>query len=326
MRERLRQPTLNAVKAFEAAARLGSLKLAAEALGVTASAVSHQVRQLEEEIGKRLFIRRNNAIELTQEGQRLFVEVEPAMRMIERATDAVRMDRQLVAMNVTTWFALLWLIPRLADFQKRHPLILIEMAAVRRPVIADNTVELTISYSHHRPVSGAIELLKDFAIPMAAPGVVHDKDGRARDIRAVPLISSTTTPEDWAWAVWAADNNIEFAQLRVAYRFDTDAAAVAACRAGLGVALVPTETARIEGDSGLLVPFGTFPERYSGSYWLVTAPRLRRPAQIFVNWLLKVAPGLQPNHKYDGKLVPVVNGARAQKSEGAGRTNFSGAP
>lgn len=323
MREQLRQPTLNAVKAFEAAARLGSLKAAAEALGVTSSAVSHQVRQLEQEIGKRLFIRRNNAIELTREGHRLFEQIGPALRMIARATDAIRKDTQVVAMNVTTWFALLWLIPRLADFQKRHPRIAIEMAVVRRPVIADDSVEMTISYSRHRPpVSGAVELLKDFAIPMAAPGVAYDKSGRARDIRAVPLISSTTTPEDWDWAAWAADNNIEFAQLRIPYRFDTDAAVIAACKTGLGVALIPTETARIEGESGLLVPFGTFPERYFGSYWLATVPRLRRPAQIFVNWLLKVAPGLQPNHKYDGKLVPAVNGVRVQDaSENNGRAH-----
>jgi LysR family transcriptional regulator, glycine cleavage system transcriptional activator len=318
VQERLRQPTLNAVKAFEAAARLGSLKAAAEALAVTSSAVSHQVRQLEQEIGKRLFIRRNNAIELTPEGRRLFEEVEPGLRLIERATDAIRVDRQVVAMNVTTWFAMLWLIPRLSDFQERHPRIVIEMAAVRRPVIADDSVEMTISYSRQRPpVPGAIELLKDFAIPMAAPRVAHDKSGRARDIRAAPLISSTTTSEDYAWAAWAADNGIEFAQLRVAYRFDTDAAVTAACRAGLGVALVPTETARIESEGGLLVPFGTFPERYYGSYWLVTMPRLRRPAQIFVNWLLKVAPGLQPNHKYDGKLVAAVDGV----SENDARTD-----
>src|SRR5262249_43001986 len=101
------------------------------------------------------------------------------------------------------------------------------MAAVRRPIVADESVEMTISYSHHGPpVSGVIELLKDFARPMAAPRLAHDKRGRAQDIRAVPLISSTT--DDWDWRVWAAENNIEFAQLRVAFRFDTDSAVVAA--------------------------------------------------------------------------------------------------
>src|SRR5262245_2128608 len=99
MRERLRQPSLNAVKAFETTARLGGLKAAAAALGVTPSAVSHQVRQLEEEIGKRLFIRRNNSIELTREGRRLFEDVGPALRVIARAEETIRLDTKVVALN-----------------------------------------------------------------------------------------------------------------------------------------------------------------------------------------------------------------------------------
>lgn len=297
MRERLRQPMLNAIRAFEATARLGSLKAAAEALGVTSSAVSHQVRQLEEEIGKQLFVRRNNAIELTGEGYLLFEQVGPALRTITRATEAIRTETQIVALNVTNAFALLWLMPRLPDFQKRHPRIEIEMATVRRPVILDDSVEMAIAYSRHEPpVAGAVELLKDLAIPMAAAGLFHDKSGRVRHIRDVPLISSSA--DDWDWRRWAAENNIEFEQLRIACRFDSDCAVLAACRAGLGVALVPTEIGAPEVDNGLLVPFGTFPKRYYGSYWLATAARLRRPAQLFRSWLLKVAPGIKPSAKW----------------------------
>jgi LysR family transcriptional regulator, glycine cleavage system transcriptional activator len=318
MRDRLRQPSLNSVKAFEAAARLGSLKAAATALGVTSSAVSHQVRQLEVEIGKRLFTRRNNAIELTREGHRLFEQVGPALRVVARATEAIRIDTKVVAMNVTLAFAQLWLIPRLADFQMRHPSIAIDMDTVRRPVVLDDSVEMTISYSPHGPpVSGAVELLKDFALPMAAAALWRDKSGRAPDIRAVPLISSTA--DDWDWRDWAAENDIEFAQLRVAYRFDTDCAAIGACRAGLGVALVPTTIGPLEVQSGLLVPFGAFRERCFGSYWLATAPRLRRPAQTFRNWLLKVAPTVRPEHQHDAGVVAAVNGVRIQdegKSDG----------
>jgi LysR family transcriptional regulator, glycine cleavage system transcriptional activator len=318
MREPLRQPTLNAVKAFEATARLGSLKAAAAALGVTASAVSHQVRQLEQEIGKRLFNRRNNAIELTPEGYRLFEEVGPALRVIARATDAIRMDTQVVALNVTTSFAQRWLIPRLADFQKRHPRIGIEMATVRRPIVLDDSVEMTIAFFEHGPpVSGAVELVKDFARPMAAAGLSHDKSGRARHIRAVPLLTSN---DGLDWRIWATENNMEFAELRIAYRFDTDASVIAACSAGLGVALIPTEIGRREIESGLLVPFGDFRELCFGGYWLATAPRLRRAAQIFVNWLLKVAPGIQPD--YSGRVAPALNGVKARaESENDGRAD-----
>ena len=153
MRERLRQPTLNAVKAFEAAARLGSLKAAAEALGVTSSAVSHQVRQLEEEVGKQLFIRRNNAIELTGEGYLLFEQVAPALRTIARATEAIRTETQIVAVNVTNAFALLWLIPRLARFPEAPPAHCDRDGTVRRPVVLDDSVEMAIAYSRHAPPS-----------------------------------------------------------------------------------------------------------------------------------------------------------------------------
>ena len=301
MRERLRQPMLNAIRAFEATARLGSLKAAAEALSVTSSAVSHQVRQLEEEIGKQLFVRRNNAIELTGEGYLLFEQVGPALRTITRAAEAIRTDAKVVTLNVTNGFALLWLIPRLPDFQKRYPSIAVEMATVRRPVVLDDSVEMAISYSRHAPpVAGAVELLKDLGLPMAVSGLSAPKSGRARDIRGVPLISST--PDDWDWRGWAQDNNIEFDQLHVAYRFDCECASLGACRAGLGIALVPTEIGAADVESGLLVPFGSFRKRYFGSYWLATAARLRRPAQIFRTWLLKVAPGIKP--AYGGRPRP----------------------
>lgn len=295
MREQLRQPMLNAVRAFEAAARLGSLKAAATALGVTSSAVSHQVRQLEQELGQRLFIRRNNAIEMTREGLRLFEEVGPALRMIARATEATRIERSVVALNVSNAFAQLWLVPRLADFQKRHPRIAVEMDTVRRPIVLDDSVEMIIPFSRRVPASGAIELLQDFSRPMAAKGLWDDKSGRARDIREVPLISST--PDDWCWRLWAAEHDIDFAQLRVAYRFDCECAASAACTAGLGVALLNTaDPLPLEVASGLLVPFGASRQLYFGSYWLVASPRLSRPAQIFRTWLLRVALRDQPGH------------------------------
>ena len=314
MRDQLRQPMLNAVKAFEAAARKGSLKAAAAALGVTSSAVSHQVRQLEKEIGKRLFNRSNNAIELTRDGHRLFERVGPALRTIANATEAIRIDSKVVAMNVSDSFAHVWLIPRLPDFQKRHPGIVVDIGTAR-PVVLDDSVELAISYSTHEAVQGppgsrAIELLKDFGLPMAAPGLALAKSGGAPDIRVLPLISST--PDDWDWRGWAAENDIDFAELRVAYRFDTEVAALVACKAGLGVALLPTDLGPHEIESGQVVPFGAYPQRCYGIYWLATAPQLRRPAQLFVNWLLKQAPGIRPDYQHGG-FVP------AERRQGSGR-------
>src|SRR6185369_8307386 len=129
--------SLNAVRAFVSAARLGSLKAGAAELGVTAGAVSHHVKQLEAEIGKPLFVRRNNRIELTRDGKQLFDQVAPALKSIARASDAIRMEGRVVTMNISSSLAQFWLVPRMIEFQARHPRIAVEMETERRPIVLD---------------------------------------------------------------------------------------------------------------------------------------------------------------------------------------------
>ena len=312
MGERSRQPALNAVRAFEAAARLGSLKAAAADLGVTASAVSHQVRQLEDEIGKRLFVRRNNGIELTQAGIRFFEQVGPALRMIGRAAETVRRDIKVVATNVSTTLAQRWLIPRLYDFYQRHPRIIIDMHTARRPIVLDESYDMTVSFHRDVPATpGAVELVSDFAEPMAAPQLARGATDPQR-ILETPLISSTM--DSWEWHEWAEKNDVDFARLRIVCRFDSDAAAIAACCAGVGVLLLPRYMAQMEIESGQLVPFGRYGERKYGAYWLASAPRLRAAARTFRSWLLTVAPGVTPYWKRADP--PRING-KGRKPAGA---------
>ena len=131
----------------------------------------------------------------------------------------------------------------------------------------------------------SIELLKDFGLPMAVPGLAHDKSGGGRDIRTLPLISGML--DDWDWRDWAAENDVDFAELRMAYRFDTEVAVLAACKAGLGVALLPTNLGRCRNrERPSWFPFGAYRQQFCGIYWLTTAPRLRRPAELFESWHL----------------------------------------
>jgi LysR family transcriptional regulator, glycine cleavage system transcriptional activator len=292
MQGRLRYPPLNSVRAFEAAARLGSLKAAAADLGVTASAVSHQVKQLEEEMGKRLFIRRNNSLELTRDGRRFFDEIGPALKLIAHAAETVARGFDVVAMNVSASIAQLWLIPRLADFHRRNPRISIDMETARRPIVLDEGCDLTITFSRDgAPTADAIHLLADWAAPMASPEFLQTRSRPLR-IQDMPLISST--PDGWEWQHWASTNGIDGSQLRVAFRFDTDCAAIAACAAGVGVTLAPACFTLKERDAGLLVRFGDYADQEFGDYWIAPAPRLRRSARIFVSWLQATARTTKP--------------------------------
>lgn len=116
-------PPLAALRAFEAAARHSSFKGAAAELGVTPTAISHQVRLLEEVVGVRLFDRHPGKARLTESGLQLSNGVSDAFRGMEEAVDRVRRERQrrVVTLSATTEFTGKWLVPRLESFHARHP-------------------------------------------------------------------------------------------------------------------------------------------------------------------------------------------------------------
>lgn len=142
-----RLPPLNAVRVFEAAARRGSLKAAAEELGVTASAVSHQVRHLEEGLGVRLFARSNNAIELTAEGARFAAATAPALDIIAAAASALQRDANEVFVRASVSLALRWLIPRLGRFRQAHPSIRVRLETPVSAMADHDDIDLVIGYT-----------------------------------------------------------------------------------------------------------------------------------------------------------------------------------
>ncbi len=112
-------PPLNALRAFEAAARLGSLKAAAMEASVTHGAISRHIRLLEDWLGAPLFLRHNRRVVLTELGQVYLAEIAPAFQRIARATDDARnrRRRKLLRVNALSTFTVRWLLPRLADFR-----------------------------------------------------------------------------------------------------------------------------------------------------------------------------------------------------------------
>jgi DNA-binding transcriptional LysR family regulator len=288
------------VRAFVAAARLGSLKAAAAELSVTAGAVSHHVKQLEAEIGKPLFVRRNNCIALTRDGKLLFDAVAPALKAIARASDAIRKETHLVTMNISSSLAQLWLVPRLPEFQARHPKIAIDMETERRPVVIDEHLDLAVSYSRSGPPTpGAVRLLAEKVIPMATSAFKRGRSTATEQIEDVPLISSTR--DDWEWREWAAGNRIDFTRLQIGYRFDTDSPAILACSTGLGVMLMPSWVGQERADAA--APFGAYRHQVLGAYWLALNPRIRPAARIFVSWLRNAAEAAESDGGEDAPKV-----------------------
>jgi DNA-binding transcriptional LysR family regulator len=180
-------PSLDLLRGFEAAARNLSFTRAAGELFVTQSAVSRQVKTIEDHLGAALFVRRHRALQLTEAGHDLYRATAQALRQISDATTRIRQRGagRTLTVTATIGFASLWLIPRLADFRSRRPDIDIRISANNKMLDLEREgIEVAIRYCMPKAApDGAIKLFGEVVLPVYSPKLVT---------RAAPL----ATPED----------------------------------------------------------------------------------------------------------------------------------
>ena len=236
-----RIPSLSALRAFEAAARLRSFKQAADELSVTATAVSHRIRSLEDEIGCRLFVRKTRAVELTSEGRSLYSAVREGFDTIASGVERLRQrSRPLVKLSTTPAFAAKWLVPRLASFQAQHPDIDIHVHASNRPVdLSAGTIDIAIRYGQGRyDGMKSTLLLQDRFAPVASPTLDVTS---AADLSRRTLIHfdwEQPLAVDLTWAAWARAAQLSELNTEAGIRFSDESHAIQAAVAGQGVALL----------------------------------------------------------------------------------------
>lgn len=168
-----RLPPLNALKAFEAAARHLSFTRAAEELFVTQAAISHQIKALEEYLGIKLFRRKNRSLLLTEEGQGYFLDIKDIFTSISEATDKLlaRSAKGALTVSLQPSFAIQWLVPRLVKFSERHPDIDVRIKAVDMDEgsLTDD-VDVAIYYGRGNwPGLRADKLHTEYLIPVCSP-------------------------------------------------------------------------------------------------------------------------------------------------------------
>lgn len=237
-------PPLGALRAFEAAARHLSFKAAANELGVTPTAISHQVRALEEWLGHRLFDRHTRRVTLTRDGRFLAAPLREGFEAFARAIAEIRSsrDRPTVTLTATTAFTAHWLIPRLDRFRAQHDQIDLSLLASDDPVdLHRGAADLAIRYGH--PPYPGLEsqaLIRDSFVPVASPAVArtaHDDIAGARLIHFAwrrPL----GDPPDWSQWFPAAGLSRKPDAGDGDLRFNEESHAIEAAVAGHGVALL----------------------------------------------------------------------------------------
>ena len=278
---------LPALRAFEAAARCRSFRLAAAELHVSPSAVSHAVRRLERQLGAELFVRDGRPMRLSAEGETLMLHVDRGFAELGRGVAAVSSrGPQLFRLHCAPSFAAQWLGPRLPALLAKHPTLEIRLAAgTDYSRFAADEFDADLIYGLPRQTGlDVIPLGEEVVTPLCAPGLAAELSCPA-DLLAMPLIESDN--KTLRWTDWFALNGVAVPPFRRT-RFDRSFLALAAAADGLGVALESTLLADRELAAGRLVAplAGRSTDcRYVGHRLVFPRNTRRGPLAVFTSWL-----------------------------------------
>lgn len=280
---------LNALRAFDSAARHLNLTRAAQELHVTQTAVSLHIRKLEAQLGTPLFKRLPRGLALTDEGQALWPVVADSFERLERALGQLRNDRprEVLTLGVVGTFAVGWLLPRLADFEARHPQIDLRLQTHNNRVdLNAEGLDAAIRFGDGAWHGLQADLLVQAPLtPLCTPQIA-ERLRQPGDLRGQVLLRSFRTGE---WEQWCQAADLS-ALRAVGPQFDSSIALAEAAALGAGVALLPPAMFTHMLRAGRLVqPFTTLVP--AGAYWL-TQPKTRAPGAALVQlrqWLLEQA-------------------------------------
>lgn len=299
-------PPLTALRCYETAARRESYTLAAEELFLTPSAVSHQIRALENFLGSRLFIRAGHKMLLTDAGAAYYEKIRGAFNDIMTATQAVSESKlgSTLKVNVLPHFASVWLMPRIEDFLKKHTTCELQIFSNRQPVIfSESAIDCDIRYGHGRwPNLCADLLVRDVVTPLCSRKLAAQaRFEKPIDVLKYRLIYGNKRTN---WDSWAAQYQVP--ELAHAKKLPVDRSTLAldAAAAGLGIALESLFLAQEAVATGdLIAPLQQYSISVEG-YYLVypkSHGEIER-MKIFRSWLLGVL--REERQKKPGGFLP----------------------
>ena len=289
-----RLPSLNGLRAFEAAARHLSFTNAASELNVTQTAISHQIRRLEEELGVRLFIRQNRALALTPQATEYLPGVRAAFNDLRFATDRLlRKDNEnVLTVSTLASLAAKWLLPRLPAFQEAHPGIDVRITTSTALVdFKTGDVDAAIRYGRgHWPGLRADWLMADELFPVCSPALITgSKPLRCPEDLAEQTLLHTSAGYNDDWRLWLTAAGLPASiSKRPGLTFDLILVTVQAAIDGLGVAMGRTSYVEADIAKGrLVVPFKIALPADAGFYLVSPEARADSPKlSAYRKWLV----------------------------------------
>jgi DNA-binding transcriptional LysR family regulator len=286
------QPSARALTALSWLATLGSLTEAADQLGVTRSALSHRIAELEKCLGVALVRKAGRRVALTEDGERLLASMGDALDRIEAAVQPFQRDRGQIRLSTVSTFASHWLIPQVAQFQARHPQIEVAISTTTRPVDFRKE-DMDCAIRHGRGVWKGLSsslLFRETLMPIASPAVADRfLPGAERNWRDAPLIRARSRFMDWS--KWQKLDH-GFAKRRPKWlTVETRAQALDAAVAGAGVALMDMAYLVTLVAEGRVRTLAERPLPLHTGYYFVHAPNVRNLHLVALlrDWAIEAA-------------------------------------
>jgi len=286
-------PSLTALRAFEAFARLGQMTLAADELCVTHGAVSRQIRSLEVTLGLALTEGPRHRLCFIDPGARLAAALSGAFGQVETALADLRTDTHAeVRLSCVGTLAIRWLIPHLPAFHARHPKVRVKVTESYAPVdFARDRFDAAIRVNETAPIVGAeaAPFLENFHGPVVAPGLLGSGPTGLEGLTRL-----TTGSRQTAWAEWEQHSGVTLPEPPDSQEFEHIFYTLEAAAAGLGVGLTPWVYVAADVAAGrLAAPLGFAPT--PSRFWFLTPAGPQRPAVAqFRSWLIEEAAKVPP--------------------------------
>ena len=298
MRRRL--PPLNALRAFEVAARHMNFSRAADELSVTPGAVSQQIQNLEDYIGEPLFKRTSKGLLLTDAAQIALPALREAFDRLAEAANQLtaQVDGRRVTVSAAPSFAAKWLVPRLGRFEAVHPEVDVWLSAGMELVdFATGEVDLAIRYGSGRyPGLEVVRLMSETVTPVAAPSLLAERPlVDAEDLVRHTLLHDGSPDADEScpdWAMWLTARGVKGVDGARGPRFNQSSLVIEAAVGGRGVALAKGALAQADLDAGRLVaPLQASVTPLDYAYYLVFPKAKGRLKQVraFATWVAEEA-------------------------------------
>lgn len=288
-----RLPPLNALRSFESAARHGSFNKAADELFVTPSAVSHQIKGLEEFLGIQLFERIKRRVELTPPGERYLLSIQSALDEIDEATRKLMTtpNSGVVNLSVAPAFLTRWLVPRINHFQNKNPEVELRLTASMSQIdFRYSDMDMAVFFGDGNwPDLHCHHLRNVHSVPVCSPKLLEGKPpiNSAEDLLQYTLIHISKRDDEWQSLL--RQTGIKRIEKARNMTFSNTSLALGAAMEGLGIALADRGLAERELEYGQLVcPFDISLDTHKAFYLVYQKGRpLTESMQAFRDWILE---------------------------------------